>query len=206
VTKKETRIEFPIRGTLDAVISPDGEYIAFSLSVADSIDNNHIWLVNKEGKQLKKLTNMPGLQHEPSWSPDMSWIYFLSGVGDQSHDIWRVSVEGDRIEKITDNQLYNFDIALSQNNTMAFSSNRSGNYDIWIRDGLKKPQQLTQHNGMDSRPSWSHDGSKLVFESSRNGAMNIFKLDINEGSISALTNEIIGARYPVWWPLAIGAK
>ena len=89
----EQDIKLPIKGTVDAVVSPDGKHIAFSLSVADSIDNNHIWLVNIKGEKLKQVTNMAGLQHEPVWSQDGQWIYFLSGDGNQSHDIWRVSVD-----------------------------------------------------------------------------------------------------------------
>lgn len=198
-TKQETLVELPIKGTLDAVISPDGEMITFSLSVADSIDNNHIWLVDKNGKNLRKLTNMGGLQHEPVWGPDMQWIYFLSGVGGQTHDIWKVSIDTNKVEQVTFNNLYNFDVALTKQGFMAFSSNRSGNYEIWTKKANEQPKQLTNDFGIDSRPSWSIDGKNIIFESSRNGVINLYKMRLANKSIISLTNEKYGARFPVWY-------
>lgn len=198
-TKTETPINLPIEGTVDAAISPDGKHIAFSLSVADSIDNNHIWLVNSEGKNLVKLTNMAGLQHEPVWSLDSKWIYFLSGKGKQAHDIWRVSVKNKLKEKLTAGNLYHFDLAFSNQGDMAFSNNRTGNYEIWIKNKAGKETALTNNPSIDSRPSFSSSGKDIVFESSRGGIMNIWRKSVTNGKTVRLTNEKIGARYPVWW-------
>ena len=198
-TKLETLIELPIKGTTDAAISPDGKFIAFSLSVADSVDNNHIWLVTADGKNLQKLTNMAGLQHEPVWSADGKWIYFLSGKGKQAHDIWRVSLSNKNREQITAGQLYHFDLALSPRGEMAYSNNRTGNYEIWIRDLQGKERQLTENQAIDSRPAWSGDGKMMLFESSRDGVMNIWQKPVAGGTARKLTRELIGARYPVWW-------
>jgi TolB protein len=191
-------IHLPIKGTVDAKISPDGTQITFSLSVADSIDNNHIWLTSSEGKKLIKLTNMSGLQHEPVWSPDGEYIYFLSGKGKQAHDIWRISISGKRKEQVTAGQLYNFDLAFSPRGEMAFSNNRTGNYEIWLRDLDSNERQFTHNDAIDSRPSWSLDARYIVFESSRGGVMNIWKKSIDTDETKRLTNELIGARFPVW--------
>ena len=82
----------PLPGIVDAVLSPDGNRVAFSLSTGGSIDDNDIWLYELRSEQLRKLTQMPRLQHEPAWSPDGQHVYFLSGDGGQAHDIWRVEV------------------------------------------------------------------------------------------------------------------
>jgi len=197
-TKKETPVELPIKGTVDAVISPDGQKIAFSLSVAGSRDNNHIWLVDANGKYLKKLTNMNGLQHEPTWTPDGAWIYFLSSTDRQAHDIWRVSVANKSTEQLTVNQLYHFDLAFSPQGDMAFSSNRAGNYDLWLRNAQGKETAITNHEAIDSRPTFSANGREIIFESSRSGVMNIWHKHI-DGDVKQLTFETIGARHPVWW-------
>ena len=101
LTGKEIPIVLPLKGMNDAVISPDGKQILFSLSTSDSIDDNNIWLVNTDGNQLKKLTNMSYLQHEPVWAPDGNSLYFLSGKGEQSHDIWRFDLKDKRQEQLT---------------------------------------------------------------------------------------------------------
>ena len=196
----EEAIELPIKGTVDAVISPDGNKIAFSLTVAGSRDNNHIWVVDSNGGNLVKLTNMGGLQHEPVWSPDGKWVYFLSGNGQANHDIWRVGLHTKAIEQITVNQLYNFDLALSQAGRMAISSNRVDNYEIWAEQKSGSMYRVTHHEAMDSRPTWSPDGEEIIYESSRNGVMNIWRMPVKGGEILQLTNEKIGARYPVWSP------
>ncbi len=69
-TGYEASAPAPLKGMIDAVMSPDGKQIAFSLSTSDSIDDNNIWLIDRDGKNERKLTNMQGLQHEPVWSPD----------------------------------------------------------------------------------------------------------------------------------------
>ncbi|HHO59639.1 MAG TPA: hypothetical protein ENJ64_05305 [Thiotrichales bacterium] len=195
----ESSIELPIKGSVDAVVSPDGKHIAFSLSVAGSIDNNHIWLVDANGKHLVKLTNMAGLQHEPVWSPDGEWVYFLSGKGRQAHDIWRVSLRNKATEQLTAGNLYHFDLAFSPRGELAFSNNRTGNYEIWVRAEKAGEKQLTSNPAIDSRPSWSPGGDAIAFESSRSGKMNIWRMPVSGGKARQLTDEAVGARYPVWW-------
>lgn len=205
VTKKETNIKLPIQGTTDASISPDGTKIVFSLSVADSRDNNHVWIVGENGEHLEKITNMGGLQHEPVLSFDGQWVYFLSGAGDESHDIWRVSLKSKSTEQLTSGQLYHFDVAVSQDNKLAYSNNRSGNYDIWIRE-KGKDRNLTKHEAFDARPSWSMDGKQIMFESSRSGVLNIWRISDKGGNPTQLTHHTRGARYPVWQNIQISNK
>jgi len=198
LTKIESVLELPIKGTVDATISPDGKFIAFSLSVAGSVDNNHIWLVKEDGTGLQKLTNMKGLQHEPVWARSGKAIYFLSGEGDQAHDVWRVELASKWTEQLTAGKLYHFDMALTNDNTMAYSNNQTGNYEIWVKKGDDPDIQLTRNEAIDARPSWSPDGKAIVFESSRDGVMNIWKKPINGGEAVQLTHEKVGARFPVW--------
>ncbi len=198
----ETGHEIPIRvslaGVNDGMVSPDGEWIAVSFRLADGIDNNDIWIVKSDGTGLRRLTNMKGLQHEPSWGPDGNWIYFLSGTGGQTHDIWRVSPSSKKAEQLTVGQLYHFDVAVSPDGDLAFSSNRTGNYEIWVKRGKENARALTNHPALDARPTWSPDGRTVVFESTREGAPNIWKMALQNGSPVKLTKHRDGARAPVW--------
>jgi Tol biopolymer transport system component/DNA-binding winged helix-turn-helix (wHTH) protein len=61
--------------------------------------------------------------------------------------------------------------ALSPDGSLvAFSSDQSGNFDIWVHSvGEGKPLQVTSSPAHDWQPDWSPDGLSLVFRSEREG-------------------------------------
>jgi len=142
---------------------------------------------------------MQRLQHEPSWSADGKHVYFLSGGGGQSHDIWRVNIASLETGQLTANQLYHFDVAISNLGELAFSSNRSGNYEIWVSGKGKPARRITEHLALDARPSWSPDSNSIVFESTRLGQQAIWSMDLASKRLAQLTKPGQPARYPVWF-------
>lgn len=194
---KQTRIaleQFPV---VDAALAPDGSKIAYSFSTA--IDGNDIWIVNSDGKGARKLVTLTSLQHEPVWSRDGAQIYFLSGDGGQAHDIWRAAVNGGNAEQLTVGSLYHFDIAVGANGDLAYSSNRSGNYEVYLQRQGGKPEALTDDPALDGRPEFSPDGGSIVFESTRGGAPNLWRMELQTRSIKQITHHKEGARAPSWF-------
>lgn len=197
-TGRETPIPAPLKGMQDAVLSPDGKQIAFSLSTSDSVDDNNIWLIDVNGGNQQKMTNMQGLQHEPAWSPDGRYLYFLSGKGGQVHDIWRLTIATRATEQLTSSSLYHFDVAVAPAGKLAFSSNQSGNYEIWLRDEQGRSMQMTDNPANDAKPAWSPDWHTLVFQSSRSGHPDIWRIGLNGGKPVQLTHCATGCRAPAW--------
>jgi len=197
---REAPIKTELSGMHDAVLSPDGRYIAFSLSSSPSIDDNNIWLVEADGSDPRKLIKKQFLQHEPAWSQDGGTVYFLSGRGDQTHDLWRFDLHKGSLQQLTSGQLYNFDIAPGPGGVLAFSSNRTGNYEIWLREPAGEVRRLTNHPALDAAPSWAPDGRSLVFESTRGGNPNIWRIPRDGGDPVQLTHHAEGARASVWLP------
>jgi TolB protein len=195
---EEKEIPIPLDGATDAVVSPDGQHIAFSLSTADSVDANDIWIITVGGEGLRRLTSMVNLQHDPQWSSDGRYLYFLSGDGGQSHDIWRIALSGGAQEQLTAGGLYHFDLALSPQGLLAFSSNRSGNYEVYVQEGLSPARRLTVHSALDGGPTWSPDGRELVFHSTRGGSLNLWRVPLEGGDARQLTFHESGARDAVW--------
>jgi TolB protein len=196
----EKMLEFSLSGMLDAVISPNGDQVVFSLSTAGSKDLNHMWTSNLDGTGLRKHTKLSTMQHEPAWSWNGDLIYFLSGDGGQAHDIWQLAPESGKVQQLTVASLYHFDVAAGPDGRLAYSSNRSGNYEIWVGppNQDKPPQQLTNHPALDAKPTWSPSGNTIAFESSRNGGLNIWKLDLESSELTQLTRHPKGARQPTW--------
>lgn len=199
--KNSQPVKFPFAGVLDAVVGPDGRQVAFSMTLGESVDQNDIWTYDLVSAERRKLAALPGLQHEPVWSPDGKTIYFLSGKGQQTHDIWRVDVATGSTEQLTVNALYHFDIAARDDGALVYSGNQEGHYDLWLRPAEGEAERLTEDAALDARPAWSADGRSLVFESTRGGtAPDLWTLDIRSKQTRRLTSMTGGARMPLWAP------
>jgi Tol biopolymer transport system component len=196
----ETSIDLSVPDTLDAVVSPDGERIAFSFIRAEAIDGNDIWTSRLDGSERRKLAALPGLQHEPAWSADGKALYFSSGEGGPFHDIWVVSTDPGEQQprQLTKRNAYHFDVAVSKDGTLAFSSNRSGDYEIWLRTPAGEERQLSDRPEMDARPSFSSDGQQIVAEAVVAGVPNLLIWDVATARSRPLTKYREGARSPVW--------
>ncbi len=198
-TGEKTEIKIGMKGMVDAVLSKDSKSLLFSLSTGGSNDANHIWLTDITTQKASQLTHMEDMQHSPIWSYDDKYIFFLSGGGRETEDIWRLNAENRSLNQLTAGQLYNFEPAYSINNEIAFSSNRSGDYEIWVMDSSGgNVRQLTYSPGMDSQPSWSPDGENLVFVSNRSGQSALYIMDREGKTTRRLSPEGLICRNPVW--------
>ena len=196
----ETPVRLPVEGSTDAVLSPDGRHVAFSVSPAASRDDNEIFLFSlADGQKLRRLTQAPGLQHEPAWSRDGRWIYYLAGLGDTDHDILRVSLDGSRREQLTTGRGFHFDVAVGPDGSLAYSNNVTGNYELWVQAPGAAPRRLTDDPALDAAPSFSPDGATLVFESTRAGQPEIWRVSAEGGPAQRVTHSVVGARRPVWY-------
>jgi Tol biopolymer transport system component len=60
---------------------------------------------------------------------------------------------------------------------VAFYSNRSGNWDIWLLETDGTPRQLTQSSSNEIYPVWSHNGKSISFTTDRDGNNDIWIMD-----------------------------
>jgi TolB protein len=193
-----TKVALGISVVLDAALSPDGTRMAFSFARAQGVDTNDIFLANVDGSNIRKVIAMPALQHEPVWSPDGNALYFPSGEGGAVHDLWKVSLVNGAVEQLTVGSRYNFDVAVAADGRLAFSSNRSGDYELWLAEPQRAPEQLTQHAGLDARPSFSADGTTLIYEREDQGTVNVWRMELDTRKTRQLTHSRRGARSAVW--------
>ena len=87
-------------------ISPDGRWVAYTITVPDlkqSTTNSDIWLVSASGGDPIRLTNSKGVDDQARWSPDGTWIAFVS-TRDGKPQIYRISPFGGEAEKLTDSK------------------------------------------------------------------------------------------------------
>jgi Tol biopolymer transport system component len=79
---------------------------------------------------------------------------------------------------------------------IAFKSNRSGSYNLYVMDGDgRNVRRLTNHGGNDHDASWLPDGASFVFTSDRdrgNARFDLYRFWLADGSIERLTNSFEG--------------
>ncbi len=190
----------PLAEIVDAVLSPDGREVAFSAPPARSRDDHEIFLVSVDGTNLRQLTNEKRVQHQPAWHPLGNAVYYVSRTADDSHNIWRATLPGGDLAQLTVNHGLHSDVAARTDGAIAYSSNATGDYEIYVELPGEKPRALTSTPGVDGFPSWSPDGRELLFESSRTGQLEIWRVSVDGGEAAQLTRSPEGAQHPVFGP------
>ena len=96
---------YRLQNIADASISPDGAWIAYTVSTIDSAKdrrNADIWMVSWDGKQTVQLTNSPENESSPRWSPDGKYISFVAARLGGSAQVWVLDRRGGEGIKLTD--------------------------------------------------------------------------------------------------------
>ena len=86
--------------------SPDGKQIAFvkekRWAPVQKTQQVDVFIMNQDGSQLQQITDHPGLNIQPEWSPDGKYIAFLSSrSGDWN--IYKIDLATREITQLTEN-------------------------------------------------------------------------------------------------------
>ena len=85
--------------------------------------------------------------------------------------------------------------------TVAFESNRAGNFDIFTMTATGGGQaRLTTDPADDLDPAWSPDGRRIAFASRRGGATHIWVMNADGSAQTQATSAPGADRYPTWSP------
>ncbi len=177
--------------------APTGQ-IAFT---NDRFGDSNVYVMDADGGNVRRLTDYPGANASPTWSPDGTRIAFTSDR-DGNYDIYVMDADGGNVRRLTDDPGGDYEATWSPDGTrIAFASNRDVgvNYDIYVMDADGgNVRRLTNDPGRDMDPAWSPDGTRIAFASNRDGDRDIYVMDADGGNVRRLTDE--GGGSPTWSP------
>jgi TolB protein len=186
----------------EATIRKDGTIVFTSLRDGD-LD---IYTMDKNGRNVKRLTNELGYDGGPFWSYDGKQIVFRAHHPETEKekedylallkndmirptrlDIWVMNADGTNKRRVTNNGKANFaPYFFPDGKRIIFSSNlddsRGRNFDLYtIKVDGAGQERITFNDTFDGFPMFSPDGKKIVFCSNRNAAKqgdtNVFIAD-----------------------------
>ena len=193
--------------------SPDGQWLVFTsmrdaynrpLSEAEkkTLEENpsyfaDIYIMRADGSDQKRLTDVPGYDGGPFFTPDGSRIIWRR-FDEQGliADVWTMKPDGSDQMQITDFGSMSWAPYMHPSGEyIIFASNKLGfeNFEVFIVDaqGTKEPVRVTYSEGFDGLPVPSPDGTTLAWTSSRSGgaAGQLFLAQWNhENALQAVRN------------------
>jgi Tol biopolymer transport system component len=152
--------------TAEAVVSPDGKRIVFTSLKDGDLD---IYTMNVDGTDVKRLTTTAGYDGGPWWSPDGTKIAYRA---------WHP----------VDSALGSYRELLTQRLV------RPNRMELWVMNADGSGQrQITQLGGANFGPSWTPDGTRLIFSSNylrpRSSNFDLFLVNLDGSGLEQVTTE-----------------
>ncbi|PYI94187.1 MAG: peptidase M28 [Verrucomicrobia bacterium] len=190
--------------------SPDGKQIVFcSLRAAFPLEKlpaaqrdryekdaswfGDIYIMGADGSNIRRLTDAPGYDGGPFFSPDGSriiWRHFEENG--MIADIWTMKLDGSDKRRVTDFKSMSWaPFYHPSGDYLIFTSNKLGfeNFELFLVDakGEHEPVRVTFTPGFDGLPVFSPDGKKLCWTSGRtsDGKSQLFLADWNDAAARA---------------------
>jgi TolB protein len=142
-------------GLANLAWSPQDQVIVFSALVDDQAENRDIFSFNLEDDVLINLTNQPGNDDQPAWSPNGERLTFQSDR-DGDLDIYVMQANGTLQTPLTLNTTVDVEPHWSADGLLiAFSSNRDGPFHLYVMSENGADAQVVAPLEADDRqPRW----------------------------------------------------
>lgn len=194
-TGERTRLTTPDPSDTDHYprVSPDGKFVAFTRDFGGGLQD--VFVVPVSGGALKQLTFEKSKFYGLAWTNDSQELVF-SAKRHGTRGLWRIPAQGGTLVRVAINGQYPTDPDISRRGNMLVWTERSTDSNLWLfqsagsggSDGPGKfgaPVRLPMSSFYEeTSPSFSPGGQKIVFNSDRSGALELWLCD-TEGKTPA---------------------
>ncbi|MEW5914838.1 MAG: hypothetical protein AB1762_00465 [Gemmatimonadota bacterium] len=189
------------------------------------LDKFDLYTVNRDGSDLRRLTNYNTYTAEAVLSPDGKRIVFTS-LKDGDLDIYVMNVDGTDVKRLTNTPGYDGGPWWSPDGTKIVyrshhpaDSAQLAQYQSLLRAGLVRPsqvelfvmnadgsdqRQITKLGGANFGPSWTRDGRRIVFSSNhknpRSRNFDLFIVNTDGTGLEQLTTHGEFDGFPMFSP------
>ncbi len=186
------------RGASDAVISPDGKWVAVT---ANGGAGAGIYLVPTTGAPAPRLWTTGGAA---AWFPDSRQIVF-----NRDNDLWSLAIGATAAIRLTNDSADERGPQVSPDGRqVAFYSSRSGFQDVWLVSSSAggAPRRLTDSATAvdDPRfvPAWSPDGKQIAYISNRGDywSDDVWVTEVLSRIHRQLSHGFMASTTPTWSP------
>ncbi len=193
--------------------SPDGKKLIYNSKVNNNYD---VYTIDRDGKNVTRLTSDSAYDGGGSYSPDGKKIIFTSERAFEKQDFkkrefFTMNIDGSDLTRLTFNDEYDCCTHYSPDgNKIVFArllnikdkGGEDGNLEIFMMDSDGKNEiQLTNKPKHDALPFWSPDGKKIAFHGQIDSTTTqIFIMNADGSNLKQITNDKFDNRWPTWSP------
>jgi uncharacterized protein YjdB len=156
--------------SVQPALSPDHIRIAFSSARAGA--GYDLYLMDADGRNLKRLTTAAGTEGEPVWSPDGRRIVFTGTPPEGVPQLFAINADGSGLRQLTEGKGGSHSPTISADGRqLAFISSREGKPELYVMplDG-GEARRLTRTGDKESQPRFLPDGTLLYVVSHSKGS------------------------------------